>query len=56
MLGNGAALKPHVTALMQACIANQRPLLPLDPQDPMQTVNGNLCAALFAPFAALYYP
>ena len=49
-----AANKPHVTALMQACITNSKPLLPLDPEDPMQTVNGNLCSALFAPHAALY--
>ncbi len=49
-----AANKPHVNTIMQACITNQRPLLPLDPQDPMQTVNGNLCSALFAPWAALY--
>ena len=50
----GATLKSHVTALMQACITNAKPLLPLDAEDPMQTVNGNLCSALFAPHAAFY--
>jgi autotransporter-associated beta strand protein len=49
-----AANQPHVNAIMQACITNQKPLLPLDPQDPMQTVNGNLCSALFAPHEAFY--
>ena len=52
--GNAAALQPHVAAIMQACITNQKPLLPLDPQDPMQLVNGFLCDALFAPYAGLY--
>ncbi len=51
--GNGVDLKPHVTTLMQACIANHKPLLPLDPQDPMQMANGFLCSAIFSPHAAL---
>ena len=51
---NGTVLKPYVTSIMQAIIANQKPMLPIDPQDPMQLVNGNLCSAVFAPFGALW--
>ena len=49
-----AANIPHINAIMQACITNMRPVLPIDPEDPIQLVNENLCGALFPPYAALY--
>jgi uncharacterized repeat protein (TIGR02543 family) len=48
-----SVLKSNVAALMQACVANAKPLLPLDSEDPMQTVNGNLCSAIFYVHGAL---